>query len=110
MAPSKAGQREHKTKRKHGNGAKMFSADELRRMFDAAGPQFKAMILLDTTHSCRGDADFSGEENPNGGQRELAHSSFGDAVTAVNFAAAAGPIAWSFDTHRQPFLILPDAD
>src|SRR5262245_13330496 len=45
-APSKADKRKHKARQKHSNGARMFSADEINSMLNAAGPQLKAMILL----------------------------------------------------------------
>ena len=45
-SPSKADRRKHKARRKRANGAKVFTAAEIRSMLDAAGPQLKAMILL----------------------------------------------------------------
>lgn len=44
--PSKADKRKDRARRKHAHGARMFAADELRSMIDAAGPQLKAMLLL----------------------------------------------------------------
>ncbi|HUE74570.1 MAG TPA: hypothetical protein VMP01_27125 [Pirellulaceae bacterium] len=56
---------------------------------------------LITTHCCQGDADYQGQTGPGGGRLELAYVSFGDAVSALIFAAAAGPMAWSYETHRK---------
>jgi integrase len=44
--PSKGERRKHKAAQKNAGHAKLFAADEIRRMIDAAGPQLKAMILL----------------------------------------------------------------
>ena len=38
--------RKAKAKAEHANGKKLFHADEIRRLIDAADPQVKAMILL----------------------------------------------------------------
>ena len=46
VTPSKTDRRKHKANLKHANGAKLFTADEIRRMLDAAGPQLKCMLLL----------------------------------------------------------------
>jgi len=45
-APGKADKRKHRARQKHANGAKMFEADEIRKMLKAALPQLRAMILL----------------------------------------------------------------
>ena len=44
--PSKKDHRKAKAKAEQANGKKLFSANEIQRMIDAAGPQLKAMILL----------------------------------------------------------------
>lgn len=44
--PRKADKRKARAKAKRENGARAFSADEIKRMLDAAPPQLKAMILL----------------------------------------------------------------
>ncbi|HUE74870.1 MAG TPA: tyrosine-type recombinase/integrase, partial [Pirellulaceae bacterium] len=46
VAPSKTDKRKHKAKLKQVHGAKTFTAVEIHRMLEAAGPQLKAMIML----------------------------------------------------------------
>jgi integrase len=45
-SPSKQQRRIFKVKAEQANGKKLFAAEEIQRMMDAAGPQLKAMILL----------------------------------------------------------------